>query len=64
MVKITVIKTSDERRWLDTLWNALWTYREDSIPEGDVMNDSEWDDICFAMARIKESLGLEDQDYG
>ena len=64
MVKITVIKTSDERRGLDTLWNALWTYREDNIPEGDVMYDSEWDDICFAMARIKESLGLEDQDYG
>ena len=64
MVKITVIKTSDARRWLDTLWNALWTYREDNIPEGDVMYDSEWDDICFAMARIKESLGLEDQDYG
>jgi hypothetical protein len=64
MVKITVVKISEERQWLDTLWNALWTHREVSIPEGSVMNDSEWDDICFAMARIKEELGLEDQDYG
>ena len=41
---------------LNTVWAALHTYREDSIPEGDVMYDSEWDDICYAMARIKEML--------
>jgi len=45
-----------EREQLNDIWNALWTYREDCIPEGIDHNDEEWDDICYAMARIKEML--------
>ena len=41
---------------LNTIWKVLHTYREDSIPEGIDNNDEEWDDICYAMARIKEML--------
>jgi hypothetical protein len=43
--------------WLDCIWNALHGYREDCIPEGNAEYDREWDDICFAMARIAETLG-------
>ena len=35
---------------LETVWEALWDYRENSIPEGDEPNDECWDDICTAMA--------------
>ena len=42
--------------YLLTIWKVLHTYREDSIPEGIDNNDEEWDDVCYAMARIKEML--------
>jgi hypothetical protein len=45
--------------WLNAVWGALDGYREDCIPEGLPEYDAQWDDICFAMARITESLGLE-----
>jgi len=41
---------------LSRIWEVLHTYREDSIPEGIDNNDEEWDDVCYAMARIKEIL--------
>ncbi len=41
---------------LDTVWEALHGYREDCIPETDAMYDEQWDDICTAMAWIKEAL--------
>ena len=41
---------------LSRIWEVLHTYREDSIPEGIDNNDEEWDDICYAMARIKEMI--------
>lgn len=46
--------------WMDCLWNALHGYREDCIPEGNAEYDKEWDDICFAMARIAETLGVDE----
>lgn len=40
---------------LSTVWDALHSYREDCIST----DDEQWDEICFAMARITEELGLD-----
>jgi hypothetical protein len=44
---------------LETVWEALHAYREDSIPESDPMYDVQWSDITTAMAWITEALGLD-----
>ena len=44
---------------LQIIWNALHSYREDCIPEGDLLYDDQWDQICTAMAHIHKALGLE-----
>ena len=50
---------------LETIWNALQAYREDSIPEGIEKSwDEEWDEITYAMARITEELGLDGDSNG
>ena len=49
------LHAQDLNSWLETVWNALENYR-DVIPEGDIMNDDEWSDICSAMAWIDEAL--------
>jgi hypothetical protein len=36
---------------LSRIWEVLHTYRENCI-----CHDDEWDDICYAMARLKEML--------
>ena len=48
---------------LNIIWEVLHTYREGRhrccqycVPEGDEIYDEEWDDICYAMARIKEMI--------
>lgn len=46
--------------WIETVWGALHSFRQNCIPEGDLMFDAEWDDICTAMAWISENLGLEE----
>jgi hypothetical protein len=43
---------------LATIWEALETFRENSIPEGTDKHDDEWGNICLAMANIREELGL------
>ncbi len=43
---------------LSIIWDALHGFREDCIPEGEEMYDVHWDDICEAMAKITEGLGL------
>ena len=51
---------------LETVWDALYAFREDLIPEGEEMYDEQWDNICTSMSRITESLGYEinqDGDY-
>ena len=47
---------------LKVIWDALYAYREDCIPEGDLMYDEQWDEICTAMAHIHEELGIEHKD--
>lgn len=44
---------------LATVWEALGAFREDCIPEGEPRYDEQWDDICTAMARITEALGID-----
>tara|TARA_Y100001954_G_scaffold208565_1_gene233012 strand:+ start:327 stop:509 length:183 start_codon:yes stop_codon:yes gene_type:complete len=41
------------------IWNALWAYREDMIPEGEEMYDDEWNDITEAMSFIHEELDVD-----
>jgi len=47
---------SDRASWLETVWDALHSHRENCIPEGVDNNDDEWSDICTAMAWIEENL--------
>jgi hypothetical protein len=51
---------SNKESWLGTIWLAIDGYRESLIPEGDSGYDKEYDDICTAMAWIREELGLPD----
>jgi hypothetical protein len=46
---------ADRASWLETIWDALHGYREDSIPP-DEEYDPIWDDICTAMAWIEEEI--------
>jgi len=41
---------------INTVWEALSSYRETCILEGDKDYDEEWDNICNAMAIIEEDL--------
>lgn len=41
---------------LNTVWEALASYREDCISEGQEAYDEEWDNICTAMAVIQEKV--------
>lgn len=53
------LSANDKSTWLETIWDALHSHRENCIPEGDDDYDSQWDDICTSMAWITEELGLE-----
>jgi hypothetical protein len=45
---------------METIWDALFKYRDDCIPEGDAKYDAEWSDICTAMAWLQEELEVTD----
>ena len=47
--------TRDE---LEVIWDALFCYRENSIPEGEPQYDAKWDDICTTMHKIEEELEI------
>jgi len=38
------------------IWNVLYIYRDKLIPENNRDFDSQWEDICLAMAVIQEEL--------
>ena len=42
--------------YIDTVWAALYAYREDLIPECDECYDDEWSNLTYAMAKIVEAL--------
>ena len=50
------LKMHDIKQQLETIWDALHAYREDSVSEGDEMHDAIWDEVCTAMAVIEENL--------
>ena len=50
---------NDTPEQLNLIWEALFAYREDLIPEGDPDWDDLWSDICTAMWWITEDLGYE-----
>ena len=50
---------NDTPAQLDLIWDALESYRENIIPEGDKSHDDAWSDICTAMWWITEDLGFE-----
>jgi predicted nucleotidyltransferase len=43
---------------LNTIWEALHTYRENCIPESDPAHNKEWEDITYSMACIMEKLQI------
>ncbi len=51
----------DAESWLETVWQALHSFREDCIPEGEKVYDDQWSDICSAMAWIREEMALPDE---
>lgn len=57
---MTVLTASNRESWVQTVWGALHGFRQNCIPEGDLMFDAQWDDICTAMAWISEEIGVED----
>lgn len=56
--RITAMDRSEYERneALDTIWLALHSYREELIPPTQDCYDEIWDEICYAMAVIKECL--------
>lgn len=45
---------------LAEIWEILQEWR-DANPEGSDANDKKWNDVCGAMANIREAFGLEDE---
>ena len=58
------VTRNNPESWLDRIWDALHAYREELIPEGACISfDEEWDELCTAMAWLREELELgEEQD--
>lgn len=54
------LRANDKQTWMNTIWNALYEYRDNWITEGVEDNDAEWSDICTAMAWLEEELELSD----
>ena len=54
------LRANDEETWMETIWDALFKYRDNCIPEGDAKYDAEWSDICTAMAWLQEELKVTD----
>lgn len=58
---MTVLDSGWKESWMDVVWAALEEHRETNIPEGVPEYDEQWDDICTAMAWIREELDLPDE---
>ncbi len=58
---MTKLHALDKETWLEIIWDALWCYHEDCISRAKPPYDKEWDDICSAMAYIREDLELPDE---
>ena len=56
------VKFNDVESWLECVWDALQSHRDVTIPEGKGDNDAQWDEICTAMAWIREELPCPNED--
>ena len=56
---MTDLTANDKESWMKTIWDALDEYH-DLIPD-DLEHEDKKDDICTAMAWIREDLGLPDE---
>jgi len=56
------LRADDMITWTNRIWQTLHEFREVQIPEGDIYNDQEWDEICTAMAWITEALKRQRDD--
>ena len=54
------LRANDKQTWMETIWDALFDYHDNCIPEGDADYYAEWSDICTAMAWLEEELKLTD----
>ena len=54
------LRANDRQTWMETIWDALFAYRDNCIPENDAAYDAEWSDICTAMAWLEEELELSE----
>jgi hypothetical protein len=54
------LNANDKDTWVETIWDALFKYRDNCIPEGDANYDAECGDICTAMAWLEEELEVTD----
>lgn len=52
---------NNSESWLKVIWAALDNYRENNIPQGDESYDETWDELCTAMAWVREELGLSSE---
>lgn len=64
MTQTQTLTHSNRASWLETIWDALHSHRDNSIPEGDAMYDREWDEICTAMHWIMDEMGMEATEDG
>lgn len=55
------LRANDIESILETVWDALFAYRENCIPEGIDNNDATWSDVCTAMAWIEEDLNNKEE---
>ncbi len=58
MIKVT---SNNPESWLEAIWEALHTFRHDCAPEGNPEHDRQWEEICTAMAWIREALDLPEE---
>ena len=56
LAKLEQPKSIEVYELLEPIWNALHSYRENGIPEGNPEYDALWSDICTNMAWIAEDL--------
>ena len=55
-----ILRANDKETWIETIWDALFKYRDNCIPEEDAKYDAEWSDITTAMAWLQEELEITD----
>lgn len=53
---------NDTHSQLEVIWDALFAYRADLIPEGDPGYDEQWNEICTAMHWISEDLNIREEE--